>query len=164
MVDSLWDEYTRGWVDHFTEAFDAFRAHVAVAKQTRYDDTPSDYWTKYTQLTRVNSDRADTIERRHRFFVEKMYQMLKPRLKDRDRNYGLLERELIYYRDQKKCQECDGDVPWVDVDIHHVEEHSKNGPTTLENGALVHRHCHPKGERAVAEFAKRWKLKRAAAA
>ena len=137
---------------------------MAVAKQTRYDDTPSDYWTKYTQLTRVNSDRADTIERRHRFFVEKMYQMLKPRLKDRDRNYGLLERELIYYRDQKKCQECDGDVPWVDVDIHHVEEHSKNGPTTLENGALVHRHCHPKGERAVAEFAKRWKLKRAAAA
>jgi hypothetical protein len=34
-------------------------------------------------------------------------------------------------------------------------EHSKGGRTTMENGALVHKHCHPKGQRAT-EFAQKW--------
>jgi len=43
------------------------------------------------------------------------------------------------------------------LEIHHVEEHSKGGQTTLENAALVHRKdCHPKGAEATADFAKKW--------
>ena len=41
------------------------------------------------------------------------------------------------------------------VSIHHVEEHGKGGRTTLENGAPVHKDCHPKGSKA-AEFAELW--------
>ena len=70
--------------------------------------------------------------------------------------FGSLERELIYYRDRKRCAVCRAEVVWVEADIHHVEEHVKGGPTALENGALVHRHCHPKGS-AAAEFVKTWR-------
>lgn len=43
------------------------------------------------------------------------------------------------------------------MEIHHVEEHHKGGPTSLENGALVHKKdCHPKGAKATAEFATKW--------
>ena len=94
---------------------------------------------------RANTDRADTILRRHQFFAEKMHELLKPQLKDPTRIFGALERELIYYRDKKKCQlpGCGGDVTWADHEIHHVEQHSKGGPTTMGNGALMHKHCPP---------------------
>jgi hypothetical protein len=157
LVDTLLDDYTRGWTTGFAAAFDKFRELVAHSKSTRYDSAPSEYWAQYAQLTRVNSDRADTIVRRHQFFAAKMHDLLKAQLKDPARIFGDLERELIYYRDKKRCQQCDAEVLWADHEIHHVEEHSKGGRTTLSNGALVHKHCHPKGQRATAEFAKRWK-------
>lgn len=161
LIDSLLDDYTRSWTDRFASAFDYFREGLAVGKKSRHDPTPTEYWVRYGQFTRTNTDRADTILRRHQFFAEKMYELLKPQLKDATRIYGALERELIYYRDKKKCQvpACSGDVAWADHEIHHVEEHSKGGPTTIENGALVHKHCHPKSTRATADFAEHWKRK-----
>ena len=85
-------------------------------------------------------------------------------MKDPPRAYGILKRELIYYRDKKRCQApgCGGEVTWADHEIHHVQEHSKGGHTTLANGALVHKHCHPKGDKATAAFAAHWKEKLAA--
>jgi 5-methylcytosine-specific restriction endonuclease McrA len=91
-----------------------------------------------------------------------MHDCLKPTMKDPSRIFGALERELIYYRDAKECQVCGADVVWSDHEIHHVEEHAKGGPTRLDNGALVHKHCHPKGNKATAEFADKWKEKQAA--
>jgi len=38
------------------------------------------------------------------------------------------------------------------------------GPTTLANGALVHKHCHPKSQKEVAAFAEKWKDKIASGA
>jgi hypothetical protein len=162
LMDSLLDDYTLSWTGTFATAFDKFREALVLGKKTRHDSNPTEYWLKYGQWTRVNTDRADTILRRHQFFVQKMYELVKPQMKDPTRIYGALERELIYYRDKKKCQapECGGDVPWSDHEIHHVEEHSKGGPTTMDNGALVHKHCHPKGNRATGEFAEQWKKRR----
>ena len=159
LVDSLLDDYTRSWTGTFATAFDKFREGLALGKKTRHDANPTEYWVRYGQLTRVNTDRADTILRRHQFFTEKMYDFLKPLMKDPTRIYGALERELIYYRDKKKCQlpGCGGEVTWVDHEIHHVQQHSKGGPTTMDNGALMHKHCHPKGDKATAEFAEHWK-------
>jgi hypothetical protein len=37
--------------------------------------------------------------------------------------------------------------------------HSKGGLSTLENGALFHKDCHPKSEKAVKDFADFWKGK-----
>jgi len=74
-----------------------------------------------------------------------MCRTLNPQMKDPQRGFGALERELIYYRDNKKCAECGADITWDEAEIHHVEQHGQGGRTTLENGALVRRHCHPKG-------------------
>ena len=110
---------------------------------------------------RVNTDRADTILRRHQFFAEKMHSFLEPQLKDPTRIFGALEREVIYYRDKKKCQlpRCGGEVAWNDQEIHHVQQHSKGGATAMNNGALMHEHCHPKGAKATAAFAEYWNKK-----
>jgi 5-methylcytosine-specific restriction endonuclease McrA len=156
-VDTLLDDYTRSWESSFAAAFDNFRYQFALGKTTQDEANPGEYWLRYGVLTRVNSDRADVIQRRHEFFSTKMREIIKPHPKDPQRIYGALERELIYHRDKKRCQVCNNEVAWPDMEIHHVEEHGKGGPTTLDNGALVHKKdCHPKGAKATAEFAKKW--------
>lgn len=164
LVDSLLENYTPTWRAKLPEAFDKFRLKVTQGAASRYD-TPDEFWLKYGVLTRTNSDRADTIERRHQFFVEKMLSYVKPQLKDPTRAFGELERELIYFRDERKCQlkGCGAEVNWSDAEVHHVDEHSKGGATALENGALVHKWCHPKSAKAVAEFSAHWKKKTKAA-
>lgn len=161
IVDSLWDDYTKSWHKNFAEAFDAFRLKVAKATNERFDNPSAEYWAQYGQLTRANTDRAISIERRHVFFVEKMREVIKPQLKDSARHFGQLEREIIYLRDQKHCQlvTCGADVLWADAEIHHVDQHSQGGLTELRNGALVHKSCHPKSQKDVAAFAQHWKAK-----
>lgn len=159
LVDSLVHDYTRAWTGKLAGAVDEFKKQLALSKKTRYDNPPNEYWVKYGQLTRVNSDRADTILRRHQFFAEKMYELLKPQLKDPTRIFGPLEREIIYYLDKKMCQVCDTEVAWTDHEIHHVDNHAKGGPTVIDNGALVHKSCHPKGTKANATFAASWARK-----
>src|SRR5438034_9054482 len=90
-----------------------------------------------------------------------MHAAIKPELKDPVRIFGQLEREIIYLRDRKQCQRpgCGAEVIWADGEIHHVEQHAAGGPTTLANGALVHKHCHPKSQKDVAAFAESWRAK-----
>ncbi len=157
LVDSLLDDYTHAWEHGFAWAFDSFRENLARAKATQDDPTPSEYWLRYGLGTRANSDRSETIQRRHDFFVGRMREKLTLELKDARRVFGPLERELIYYRDKKQCAQGDGEVAWGDAEIHHVEQHRHAGKTILPNGALVHRNCHPKGARAEELFAEKWR-------
>ena len=85
LVDSLLDDYTRSWQKDFADAFDSFRTKVGDATQERFDDPSSEYWAHYGQLTRANSDRAISIERRHIFFVDKMRAKMNLQLKDTTR-------------------------------------------------------------------------------
>ena len=163
LVDTLLDDYTRSWESEFASAFDVFREQFALAKKTQNDSQPSEYWLQYGVWTRVNSDRAENIQRRHEFFAAKMHEGLPLKMKDPQRLFGALEREIIYYRDRKHCGECDADVRWSEAEIHHVDQHSQGGKTALENGALVHRHCHPKGAEATEQFAVKWRRRRVAA-
>jgi hypothetical protein len=146
LIDTLFDDYTRSWEDRFPGAFDEFRQRLAKAKKSARENpgAANQYWLRYGVGTRVNSDRAETIRARHEFFATKMYELLKPVMKDPRRTFGALEKELIYYRDGKRCGVCDSEVKWDEAEIHNVQEHSKGGKTILDNGALVHDHCHPK--------------------
>ena len=157
LVDSLLDGFTPAWRDGFAAAFDAFRIEVLKAKETRDSPVPSDYWLSWSFLARSSSDRAESIERRHAFFVTKMTSLLNLIPKDPQRGFDDLQRDLIYARDKKKCQVCGGDVLWEDAQIHHVDQHSEGGRTDLINGALVHQACHPLSTADVAAFAERWK-------
>lgn len=151
LVDSLWDDYTRSWEASLPGAIDKFMEYLAVASKGK--DATDPFWAEYGQFTRTNADRADTIKRRHRFYTRKMHEFLAPlHRKDPKRLFGRLEREIIYFRDDKKCtvSGCGSEVNWSEAEIHHVVEHQHGGPTELANGVLVHRHCHPKGSGAQA--------------
>ena len=151
LLDSLWDNYTRSWESTLPDALDTFRFELMQAKETRYQLQPSEYWTQYGQWTTTRTDSADSIARRHAFYVGKMLALLAPlQKKDPKRLFGEMERELIYYRDQKRCAVCKTEVVWSESEFHHVEGHAAGGPTTVENGVLVHSACHPKGSAAVA--------------
>jgi len=149
LTDSLWDDYTRSWEENLPGAVDQFLSRFAAAKKERRAANPDEFWTQYGQWTRVNSDRGETIAHRHAFYVRKMHEYLAPlQTRDPRRAYGLLDRELIFFRDGKRCAVCRGAAAWDDADIHHVVEHTVGGATTLANGVLVHRACHPQGEAA----------------
>jgi len=151
LLDSLLDDYTRGWQVNFIHAYDAFKANAALEKKER----EGEYWFEYGSLTQTGSDKARTIQRRHAFFRQKMLSELKPTLLDPTRIFGEVEREIVYYRDEKRCAVCDQEIRWIDLEIHHVEEHHIGGLTEIENAVSVHKDCHPKGQKAV-EFKIRW--------
>lgn len=151
LIDSLLDDYTKSWQDNFIVSFDEFRYLTAYYKDKR----EGDFWSMYGSLTRTASSSAKTIQMRHSFFSQQMVDKLKPINKDESRVFGKLEREIIYFRDNKKCAVCKLDVDWDDMEIHHVDEHQNGGRTILSNGVVVHTQCHPKGK-AAADFYDKW--------
>lgn len=156
LVDTLWDDYTRGWEAKLPSALDKFLSQIAEAKLTKDDASPSEFWTQYSTWTRVNSDRGDNIAKRNRFYLEKMRSYLAPlNGKDPKRLYGEVERTVLFYRQSKLCAVCDAPVSWSEAEIHHVTEHYKGGQTTLENGAMVHSKCHPKSKAQTQILAKK---------
>ena len=153
LVDSLWDDYTRSWESKLSDAFDRFTSSLAEATRTKDSDQPNEFWLRYGQWTRVNSDRGERIRLRHEFYTNRMHEFLQPlQPKDSRRSFGTLEREILYWRDKKECSVCQATVDWAEAEAHHVKGHAKGGSTELSNAALVHRHCHPRGTSAE-EFA-----------
>jgi hypothetical protein len=151
LLDNLHTDYTKEWQPNFIRAYDSFKGRIAVDKKERHGE----YWFEYGMLTQTQSDQARTIQRRHSFFAKKMLYELKPRPLDATRIFGSVEREIVYYRDKKRCAVCNDEIRWTDLEIHHVEEHQKGGLTSLDNAVAVHRDCHPKGEKA-ADFKRKW--------
>lgn len=158
-LDDIWDEYTSAWMGDLAAAVDKYIYDLAEATKLAREDpnSPNVFWNRYGQWARTAANNRATIENRHRFFTEQMQKLLGPSLqkKDETRLFGSVDRQIIYYRDDKECQVCEAEVAWEDVEIHHVVEHHMGGPTKIENGALVHRSCHPKGN-AAKDFAKSW--------
>lgn len=153
LAESLWDDYVRSWEAKLPAALDRFMENFARSKREKDSAHPDEFWRRYGQWTRVNSDRGDTIARRHAFYTEKMFEYLAPlQLKDPKRTFGELEREIAYFQAHKLCAVCESEVSWDLAEVHHVIEHSKGGGTVLENAALVHVACHPKGEAATKAF------------
>lgn len=161
LADDLWDDYTPSWRDRLPDAFDKFQKGLVEGKKSKDSTSPNEYWSRYGQWTRTNSDKGERIEIRHRFYMEKMLPLLKPQPKDSQRLYGDLDRALIYYSRNRRCDHCDSKVLWHDAEIHHVQPHYQGGLTSLENAALVHKECHPKGSKAEAEFAAKFDKARA---
>ncbi len=151
LLNSLNDEYTSSWKSNFMAAFDSFKEKTALSKKAQ----EGEYWTEFGALTQTQSNQARTIQRRHVFFVKKMFAELKPLLLDENRLFGQIEREVVYYRDAKKCAVCSEEIRWDDLEIHHIEEHQFGGRTSLENAVPVHKDHHPQGHAAI-EFHSKW--------
>ena len=160
LLDSLWDDYTKSWESNLMAAQFGFSSLLAESAKASKENIPDETWLQYGVWTRSNSDRADNIRRRHRYYSNLLIDLLgglKP--KDPQRSFNSFEREVIYFRDKRTCQlkGCSAEVPWDEAEIHHIIPHSQGGETSLENGALVHEHCHPKSPVAVEAFAAAWK-------
>lgn len=151
LTENLLNSCTPSWENKLKLAFEDFRKESVIAKKEK----TGDYWDKYIQWTMTSSDSKTSISKRHKFFTEKMFDYIKPNLKDSIRSYGNLEREIIYYRNEKKCAVCESEINWDELEIHHVIEHQHGGKTSLDNGISVHKICHPKGQDAIA-FAERY--------
>lgn len=154
LVDSLMWDYSRSWIPNFHAAYDKFKHTTALQKKARVGE----YWYEYGALTQTQSSEARTIQRRHAFFLKHMLPELQPHMLDASRIYGDVEREILYYQQSKRCAVCSLEVKWNELEVHHVEEHHIGGPTSLENGAVVHKACHPKGT-AAKEFAIKWEAR-----
>lgn len=164
LVDALLDDYPPSWKDRFPQALDRFLEGLAKAKGANDAGGSDEFWTQYGQWTRVNSDRGDNLARRHKFYLDKMFEYLQPLSpKDPTRLFGEVERTILFYAQSKRCAVCDGMVSWDECEVHHVVEHGAGGKTNLDNGALVHKTCHPKGATQTAEFAKKFAEMKAAA-
>jgi hypothetical protein len=69
----------------------------------------------------------------------------KMRLKDPKRLFDVGQKLAIYYHKNKgKCQyqPCRKEVKWEDASFHHAKFHRRGGPTTVQNGQLMHQNCH----------------------
>jgi hypothetical protein len=163
LIDVLLDGYAPDWESRFEDSLDAFRAKLSDAtKKAREGEEAGPFWNRFGIFTRASSDRKDSIATRHQFFLTTMYSTLKPRSLDKDRIFGPLDKEYIYYRDKMLCQVCDHDkkVEWSDAEFHHVDGYASGGKTMAANGALVHRACHPKSKADVEIFAELWRAKK----
>jgi hypothetical protein len=64
-------------------------------------------------------------------------------LKDAKRSFDVGQKLAIYYnKNNRECQHCHRGVDWGDASFHHFVFHNKGGPTTVENGQLMHVDCH----------------------
>ena len=159
LLDDLWDDYVGSWESRLPAALDRFLDDMAKSSKLAQEApaAPNDFWSRYGQWARTASSDGPTIQRRHSFFAEQMRAHLTPlELKDPTRLFGILDQEIMYFRDAKTCQRCFSEVAWDDAQFHHVKEHHVGGTTNVGNGALVHRWCHPKSEADVKDFAEQW--------
>ena len=151
LLEVLWDNFVPTWQGQIASAYDEFAKGIVKARGVKVltgneSENDKDFWNYYQQ-TRSRSDQASTIDARHKIYVRQMSRFLGEFLipKDPKRLFSPDEKELIYYRDEKKCHFCKREVPWVEAEIHHVLPHSEGGKTILENGVLVCQKCHPRG-------------------
>ena len=78
LVDRLLDHDQQELAVNLSSALETFRLNVTQDRKARRGD----FWVEYGQLTQTGSHAKDTIERRHKFFADKMLALLNPQPED----------------------------------------------------------------------------------
>ncbi len=147
LVDSLNSKaYVPVWRDTIVGAFLTFQDNMAKAR-LHYKNTKQSlpHHARFVvPLSGSGSDTAMIIRPRHAFFLDQMYRKMNIRLRDEQRLFGPVEKEIIWNRDGRKCQNppCGRKVNFREATIHHVTEHVAGGLTVIENGVLICPECH----------------------
>ena len=150
LVDAL-DEgnYATVWREDVVSAFIAFKQAVTDAQlHYRQNHESRPHHERFARLlSGSGSDTAEVIRNRHAFLLAELYPKIRIRLLDPNRRFDVLEREVIWNRDRGTCQNpgCPRParrVPFREATIHHVDEHTAGGQTTLQNGVLICPECH----------------------
>ena len=156
-LDQIWDDYTKSWEPGLQKAQGTFSAALAKSAKATREGEPDEMWNRYGVWTRSNSDHGENIARRHSHSVRRMVEFLGTLTPlGPKRAFNGLERELIYWRDGAAYRRpgCGAHVDLAEAEIHHIKPHGEGGQTVIDNGALVHPHCHPKSRSDTEDFAK----------
>ena len=164
LMDSLTDGYARGWESALYPQFTEFRKRVAEAVKKKKGTLPSqyaEYEDKYGKLTKANAADASSIETRHVFFSRKMREMLPLTPLHDKRQIDLLAQDVVYIRDEGKCQWCEmkrtpHKVDRSKAEFHHVIRHRAGGLSDTKNVALVAAEHHPQRKEEEEEFRRWW--------
>lgn len=167
LCDWLEEGYAKGWEQSLAHCLHEFEVRCTEASKSMKGDQSSEfirYWPSYAQWTQTQADLGRTIQRRHAFFAAELAALLAPKRLDDRRGFSSFERQVVFYRDNQRCQRCamlgeEHPVQWTDAEVHHILPFSEGGHTTAENGALVHRDCHPKGKSDVERFREWWRTR-----
>lgn len=169
LYDWLMDEFARGWEGGFAAKLHEFERRckeASSASKTRGARSEFErYWPSYAQWTQTQADLGRTLQRRHVFFADEMAQLMNPTPLDSRRLFSDFQKRVVFFRDGQQCQRCarhgdKHDVQWPQAEIHHVTPFSDGGATAVENGALMHRDCHPKAKDDVDAFGDWWRSRR----
>ena len=153
-MDSIMDKAIPSSFKTLPKALHEFKKRVNDARKAFEDKVPDfeykDYHDNYGHYTSSSSDTARSIERRHKFFIEKMDKLANIDYKDSKRILSAIEKELVYYRDEQKCQVCrmkgdEVEIKFSDAEFHHIKAYAEGGSTSVDNHVTVHKICHPKG-------------------
>jgi len=121
-----------------------FFTTVAQAR-IKQGESPRNLYEQYLEL-RKKGLTPDTFSERFRILLG-LFLTRQPtiHLKDEKRSFDVGQKLAIYYhKDKKICQKCSKEVDFNDADFHHKTFYSKGGPTTVDNGQLMHISCHRK--------------------
>ena len=150
LVDALdHGNYTNEWKHSVVDAFLGFKQEVAAARQHHRETRESlPHYERFGRLLSCSgSDTAEDIRLRHAFMLSEIHPKIRVVLRDPNRGFDSLEREVIWNRDRGQCQNqnCarpDRRVEFREAIIHHTTEHSAGGRTTLRNGVIICPECH----------------------
>jgi hypothetical protein len=108
-------------------------------------EIPRNQYERYVEL-RKKGLTHDTFCERFRIILGLfLNEVPKIAPKDPKRSFEVGQKLAIYYnKNNRICQYCHEVVEWKDADFHHIIFHSNGGPTTVENGQLIHINCHRK--------------------
>ena len=162
-VDTLVKNYIDDWSGHLLEAFRKFRSECKRAEEADkngYESLP--HMTEYVVLIKTNSDKSETITRRHIFFCREMEKDMKLTPKDNNADYTPIERECVYQKYGGKCQVCvmnentPDDVAFEKMAIHRVELEDEQKKSFYDDKALVESDCLPDTQEEIDAFKTWW--------
>lgn len=120
---------------------------LTLVELANLEEDEEDEYVRYKAL-RGRGLSAETLRQRFEVLLGAfLAEVPKLKLKHRRRDFDFGQKLAIYYqKDKGICgyAECGEEVEWEEAGFHHIKFHSKGGPTTVENGQLMHKRCHKK--------------------
>ncbi len=153
MAHQVQSKFTNSWKDDLDKAVSAFVTENLASERTfKQEGKSTEFYSQYSAFTRSAAAKADTIRRRHSYFISWMRNHLKLVEKDPQRSFSALDREYLYLLQDGRCgyakdaEVCGDDsrMDFSDGHVHHVLPHSLGGKTELSNAVLIHKACNQK--------------------
>ena len=168
-IGSMMDDHYKqdAWKKNWGECYMEFMEKFSRSKKNFKDFQKQDsFYTRYIAHTSHSSNAVRAIEIRNTFFFSEMLELLKKKdaliAVDSQRAFGNAEKDYIFFRDQGLCLMCQKSVSPHDIEIHHLIRHADGGATNVDNGALVHKSCHPRKQEEEKKAIKLFENKREA--